>query len=74
MTKRHDPLQQYREAQQIARDYGMFIVEKPDSEKVRYLVYRRTTPRNVFLGFRGSVEGLRKFVESCSSQPTRRAA
>lgn len=75
MTIRYSERQQYLEARQFASDYGMFIVEKLCGDKTRYLVYRRATPRNVFMGFRGSVPALRKFIEDCSTcKPSQKAA
>lgn len=47
-----------KEAKQIAHDYGMFVVEKPG----RFLLYRKGTPRNVFLGYRSDPEAFRRFV------------
>lgn len=58
MPPRHTPTQQFKEAQQIARDHGCFVVDKGD----RFLVYRRTTTRNVYLGFRSDPAALRAFV------------
>lgn len=58
MTARHSPLQQYREACQIARDHGCLVLHRGDS----YLLYRKMPHRNVYLGCRKSPEGLRRFV------------
>ena len=33
MTRRHSPLQMVKEAKQIARDHGCFVVERPDAEE-----------------------------------------
>ena len=74
MTIRYDQRQQYQEARQFASDYGMFIVEKSNGEKTRYLVYRRAKYGSVFLGYRGSIPALRKFVEDCSTCKTSRKA
>lgn len=62
MTARHTPAQQYKEAREIARANGMFVVEKPG----RFLLYRESKPRNLYLGFRSSVSEFRRFVESCA--------
>ena len=61
MAREHNPLQQWKEARQIASDYNMFIVEK-DGE---YMLYRKA-PRTVYIGKRGSVEGIRTMVEKCA--------
>ncbi len=58
MTARHTPQQQFKEAQQIARDHGCFVVQKGD----RFLVYRKTPATPVLLGFRRDVSQLRAFV------------
>lgn len=55
---RHTPQQQFKEAKQIAIDHGCFVVEKGG----RYLVYRKTKVRPVYLGARTSAESLRAFV------------
>lgn len=65
MARQHNPLQQWKEAKQIASDYNMFIVEKGDA----YLLYRKT-PRPVYIGKRGSVEGIRTLVEKCAGSTT----
>ncbi|WP_341743116.1 hypothetical protein [Azonexus hydrophilus] len=62
MTARHTPAQQYKEAREIARANGMFVVEKPG----RFLLYRQCSPRNVYLGYRSDVGEFRRFVESCA--------
>ena len=66
MARNHNPIQQLTEAKQIARDFGMFIVEKAGS----YLLYRRCTPKNIYLGKRGTTATLRAFVERCAYKPT----
>ena len=48
MARQHTPQQQLNEAQQIARDHGMFVVDMGGD----YLLYRRTAPRNTFIGKR----------------------
>lgn len=62
MTKVHTPAQQYKEARQIAADYGMFVVDKGG----RFLVYRKTSVRPVYLGQRSDAAGLRSFVCRCA--------
>lgn len=61
--RHHSGLQQWKEAVQIAKDHGLKIVQKGE----RYLLYRQSTPRNVYLGFRTSVQGLRQFVARCAT-------
>lgn len=56
------PVRAIKEAKQMARDYGMFVVEKPG----RFLLYREATPSNVYLGFRSDIAAFRRFVESCA--------
>lgn len=68
MTTRHTPLQQYKEAREIARANGMFVVEKSG----RYLLYRQCSPRNVYLGFRSDIGDFRRFVETCAVQKSAR--
>lgn len=58
MTRRHTPLQQFKEAQQIARDHNMFVVDKGDN----FLLYRRAAPTNVYIGKRHSAAGIRALV------------
>lgn len=55
---RHSPHQQYKEACQIARDHGCFVIERGGF----YMVYRRTPERPVYLGKRSTAPALRRFV------------
>ena len=50
----HSPLQQFKEARQIASDHNMFVVDKGDE----FLLYRRTPTRPAFLGKRSSAQAL----------------
>lgn len=61
MTRQHSGQQQFKEAQQLAKDHGMFVVDKGD----RFLLYRKMPHRSVYLGMRSSVEAFRRFVASC---------
>lgn len=70
MARQHNPLQQWKEAQHIARDYNMFIVEKDG----QYLLYRKLAGRPLYLGKRGSVAGIRTLVEKCAGSKTEKAA
>ena len=58
MARQHTPQQQFKEAQQIARDHGMFVVDKGGD----YLLYRRTQPANTYIGKRSSAAGIRALV------------
>ena len=64
--RQHSDLQQLREARQIAKDFNLDTRERKVKELTRYLVYRKTFDRRVYLGFRSSVSGLRTFVERCA--------
>ena len=55
---RHSPLQQLKEAKQIAQDHGCFVAERGG----QYLLYRKTFPRPTFVGARGTPEALRRLV------------
>lgn len=62
MARQHTPLQQYKEARQIASDYGMFVVDKGG----RYVLYRKTPTRPVWLGQRSDPGALRSLVCRCA--------
>lgn len=66
MARQHNTFQQWKEAKQIASDYNMFIVERGE----QYLLYRKS-PRPVYIGKRGSVEGIRALVEKCAGSTTK---
>lgn len=59
--RQHSQRQQFREAQQIASDHGMFVVDKGD----RFLLYRKAD-RPIYLGMRTSASTLRSFVTRCA--------
>jgi len=61
MPTQRNPIQVIKEAKQIAKDHGGFVVEKGG----RFLVYRRTHTCNVYLGSRGKPDALRSFVCNC---------
>lgn len=63
----HTPLQQLKQAKQIALDHGMFIAEKKERDTTLYLLYRATTPRNTFIGRRSSPSGIRTLVTKAAS-------
>lgn len=62
MPAPRNPIQVLKEAKQIARDHGCFVVEKADPKGTRYLVYRRLYDRNECVGSRFSVTSLHKLV------------
>ena len=64
MARVHTPLQQFKEALQIAADNNMFISEKGDA----YHLYRKTPTRPVYLGRRNEIGDFRHFVERCSGK------
>lgn len=66
MARQHSPLQQIKEAKQIARDHGMFVAEKRHGDTTRYLLYRCAEPHNVLIGTRGTPEALRRLVARCA--------
>lgn len=63
----HTPLQQLKEAKQIAKDHGMFVAEQKARDGTTYLLYREGHPRNVFLGKRSTPEGIRTLVAKCAN-------
>lgn len=58
MTRRHGPIQQLKEAKQLARDHGCFVLERGDT----YLLYRVQPGGNVLIGRRKSCAGIRRLV------------
>lgn len=62
MPAPRNPIQILKEAKQIARDHGCFVVEKADPKGTRYLVYRKLFDRNECVGSRFSVTSLHKLV------------
>ena len=58
MARQHSPQQQFKEAKQIAKDHGLFVVEKAG----RFLLYRANPQRPIYLGSRSSAQTLRSFV------------
>lgn len=63
MARLHTPLQQFKQACQIAKDHNMFVVDKGD----RFIVYRKVPGRNVCLGECGSAEALFRKVSRCAT-------
>ena len=62
MATARNPIHVLKEAKQIARDHGCFVVEKADPKGTRYLVYRRLYDRNECIGTRFSVTAFHKLV------------
>lgn len=54
MSARHSPVQQVRQAKQLAEDNGIYIVEKDGM----YQVYRKSPTGSIYLGRRCSPAGL----------------
>lgn len=61
--RQHSPQQQFSEARQIAADHNMFVVDKGN----RFLLYRKTPARPVFLGMRTNASALRSLVCRCAN-------
>ena len=61
--RRHTPQQQFHQACQIAKDHGMFVVDKGG----RFLIYRKLPDRNVCLGECASAETLFRKVSRCAT-------
>lgn len=67
MARNHTPLQQFREACQIAKEHGMFVAECKTAERTDYVVYRKLPDgSSTRLGKRSSPAGLRRFVCRCA--------
>lgn len=62
MVTQHSPLQKVKEARQIAKDTNLFITEKQVGARTDYFLYRKTPTGPVYIGKRGSPEGIRSFV------------
>lgn len=63
MTARHSPLQQVKEAKQIAKDHGCFVVERQTPTGLIWLLYRGMQHgRNILIGKRASPAGIRSLV------------
>jgi hypothetical protein len=62
--RRYSGLQQYNESLIMAKEHGLKIIQRPG----RFLVYRviKDAPRDIYIGSRGSVDGLRQLVERAS--------
>lgn len=60
---RHSPLQQIKEAKQIAKDHGLVLIEKAGT----YVLYRKTPDGNVRLGARATPSGIRSYTARCAN-------
>ena len=58
MASTRNPIAVIKEAKKIARDHGCVVSERAG----KFLVYRKTAMRPVFLGYRTTPEALRAFV------------
>lgn len=65
--RQHTPKQQFREAQTIAAEHNMFVVDKGSA----FLLYRKAE-RPVFIGKRSSASALRTLVCNAAGVPTRK--
>ncbi|GHU36826.1 hypothetical protein AGMMS50256_33960 [Betaproteobacteria bacterium] len=76
MTRLHSPLQQLKEARQIALDYGCFIVEKHGQRGLIWILYRKhpnPEQRAIYIGKCSSPAAIRRFVEKvCIPEDRRR--
>jgi hypothetical protein len=60
----HDDVALIHALRKEASSAGMFVVEKADA----FLLYRETPPRNVLVGKRSSLDGLRRLVRSAAGK------
>lgn len=58
MARQHTPQQQFREAKQIAKDHGLFVVEKAG----KFSLYRCNPQKHIYIGTRSTAETLRSLV------------
>lgn len=58
MARRHSPQEQFRQAKTITEQHGLFVVEKAGM----FQAFRRMITRSVFLGQRGTPDGLHRLV------------
>lgn len=61
-TMTHAEVKQIHDLRKQASEAGMFVVEKPDA----FLLYRSGNPRNVLVGKRSTLDGLKRLVRSAS--------
>lgn len=65
---RHSPLQQIKEAKQIARDHGLRVVEYQAAPgQTSFAVYRQLPDgTSTRIGSRSTPAGIRRFVAQCA--------
>lgn len=66
MARQHSPLQQLKEARQIALDHGLVVVDGKAGQKTTYKVYRKLPERVTYIGRRSDPAALRAFVCACA--------
>jgi hypothetical protein len=60
------PAQEFGYACRLAREHGMFVVDKPAGDGTEHILYRKTPTRPVRLGRRRDIGEFRRFVEACA--------
>jgi hypothetical protein len=68
MTRRHTPLNAFKQACEIAQANNMFVVDKGG----HFLVYRKTPARNVCIAECRSTDALYAKVNRCASTKEQR--
>lgn len=63
MVRRYSPQQQVSHAHALARDHGLYVVEKSTATGLQFILYRKTPGRSIYLGRRSSPKGIRQYVE-----------
>ena len=63
MARQHSPLQQIKEARQIAKDFNLILSEKKVGERTDYFVFRKVPGGRTFIGKRSSPAAIRYFIE-----------
>lgn len=58
----HDDIALIHDLRKEASSAGMFVAEKADA----FLLYRCASPRNVLVGKRSTLDGLRRLVRSAA--------
>ncbi|HLO65297.1 MAG TPA: hypothetical protein VK165_20230 [Azonexus sp.] len=59
MPRRHTPIEQYRQAQLIAKDHNLLISERAAG---RYMLFRKTPGKPAYLGRTSGADGLYRLV------------
>lgn len=63
-TMIHAEVKQIHDLRKQASEAGLFVVEKADA----FLLYRCAFPRNVLVGKRTSLDGLKRLVRSAAGK------